>query len=95
MFLSKILRAADHPYLTGHGGRKVRFKIYFENNILWFINIFLFTGQQRYPHGDAGNDHEVHQAPRGPAAPVRDHGRGHRLRVSLRREVRQRRTFIN
>ena len=24
MFLSKILRAADHPYLTGHGGRKVR-----------------------------------------------------------------------
>jgi len=22
MFLSKILRAADHPYLTGHGGRK-------------------------------------------------------------------------
>ena len=23
MFLSKILRAADHPYLSGKGGRKV------------------------------------------------------------------------
>ena len=24
MFLTKFLRAADHPYLEGHGGRKVR-----------------------------------------------------------------------
>ena len=24
MFLTKILRAADHPYLSGKGGRKVQ-----------------------------------------------------------------------
>ena len=27
MFLSKLLRAADHPYLEGLGGRKVSFPI--------------------------------------------------------------------
>jgi len=28
MFLSKLLRAADHPYLSGHGGRKANNNIF-------------------------------------------------------------------
>ena len=27
MFLTKFLRAADHPYLDGHGGRRLNNKI--------------------------------------------------------------------
>ena len=39
MFLSKLLRAADHPYLEGHGGRKVRVLSTTEASNC-FINIF-------------------------------------------------------
>ncbi len=37
MFLSKMLRAVDHPYIVGPGGRKVRGISEEFNLCLWYV----------------------------------------------------------
>ena len=85
MFLSKLFRAADHPYLEGHGGRKVKF---ISNVNLKNHSWFKFSGQQQPLHRDAGHNLEVPQAPHGPPAPVHHHGSRHRVRGLVLRKVK-------
>ena len=82
MFLSKFLRAADHPYLEGHGGRKVS-ALCTNGNIS-----LIFSGKQQPLHGDAGHHPEVPQAPHGPPTPVHHHGGRDSVRGLVLRKVK-------
>ena len=48
MLLSKILRAADHPYLMGKGGRMVRIELNLKNYKKNLKEKYIFNLEQIY-----------------------------------------------